>query len=132
MLAIVRTAAWLLVAASYAAAAHAPAPTSPRAAPASVSAARDLTIALHAAGAEYNAAPPQSRGLHLGQLLKIAKDRHDELVLTAQADPAEFARAVLPPELLAGLPAQAAPFLEQAADVTGTVDVFHVDHVNTA
>jgi hypothetical protein len=132
MHAIGRLAVLLLGTLSLAVSAHSPAPPAPRAAPPASTHARDLTVALLAAGAQYNAAPAQSRGLHLGQLLKIAKERHDELVLTAQADPAEFARAVLPPELLAGLPAQAAPLLEQAADVTGTLDVYHVDHANTA
>src|SRR6185369_11502126 len=32
--------------------------------------------------------------------------------------------------LLASLPAQAMPFLEQSTSVSGTVEVFHVDHVN--
>ena len=85
-----------------------------------------------AAANQYNTAAPGAKGTLLVNLLAIAKERHAELVLNAQADPAEFMQVILPSELLAGLPAQAMPFLEQSADVTGTLDVFHVDHVDPA
>ena len=94
--------------------------------------ARGLTLSLLGAANQYNSAAPGAKGPLLANLLAIAKERRDELVLNAQADPAEFMRVILPPELLAGLPAQAMPFLEQSADVTGTLDVFHVDHVDPA
>ena len=77
-----------------------------------------------------NTAAPAAKGPLLANLINIAKARRDELVLTAQADPAEFMRVILPAELLAGLPTQAMPFLEQSANVSGSLEVFHVDHVN--
>jgi len=105
----------------------------PRAATPSANAnGRALTLALLDAATQYNTAAPQAKGLLIANLLNIAKARHDELVLAAQADPAEFMRLILPPALLASLPAQAMPFLEQSASVSGTVEVFHVDHVNPA
>jgi len=94
--------------------------------------ARGLTLSLLDAARAYNSAAPGARGLALANLLNVAKARRDELVLTAQADPAEFMRVILPAELLAGLPPQAMPFLEQAASVNGSLEVFHVDHVDPA
>jgi hypothetical protein len=106
----------------------------PRAAPAGNpnQNARGLTLSLLDAANMYNTAAPAAKGLLLANLLNVAKARRDELVLTAQADPAEFMRVILPPELLAGLPSQAMPFLEQSANVSGSLEVLHVDHVNPA
>jgi hypothetical protein len=120
-----------------AASAHGPAPDTspqPRAAPAANpnTNARGLTLALLDAANQYNTGAPAAKGLLLANLINVAKARKDELVLTAQADPAEFMRVILPAELLAGLPPQAMPFLEQSATVSGSLEVFHVDHVNPA
>ena len=52
-----------------------------------------------------------------------------EVAALVDTDPAEVARVALPAELLAGLPAQALPFLEQSTDESGDLEVFHVDHV---
>lgn len=117
--------------------AHGPVPDTslqPRAAPAANpnQNARGLTLSLLNAANQYNSAAPSARGLLLANLLNVAKARRDELLLIAQADPAEFMRVILPAELLAGMPPQAMPFLEQSATVSGSLEVFHVDHVNPA
>jgi hypothetical protein len=109
------------------------APT-PKAAPAASTSSRaqSLTLDLMTAAKRYNTATPGQKGQLLAELTTVAKDRHDELIALIAADPAEVLRLALPPEIRAGLPAQAIPFLEQPADETGVLDVFHVDHVNQA
>jgi len=94
--------------------------------------AQDLTLSLLEARARHGAATPADRGQRLAELLAVAKQRHDELATLIDADPAEVLRVALPADLRADLPAQAIPFLEQAADETGDIEVFHVDHVNPA
>ena len=93
-------------------------------------AARDLTLQLLDAKGRYAAAAPGTQGQILAELLALARNRHDELAALAEIDPAEFLRVGLPEALRAAFPAQAAQFLEQPADESGDLEVFHVDHVN--
>ena len=112
-----------------------PAPTAKAAPAASANAsarAQGLTLSLLDAAKQYNTAAASQKGPLLAALLAVARDRHDELAELLATNPAEVLRLALPPEILAGLPPQAIPFLERPADESGTLDVFHVDHVNTA
>lgn len=95
-------------------------------------AARDLTLSLLDLKERHGAAEPGQRGQLLGQLLAVARQRHDALAALVEVDPAEVLRVALPAELRAGLPAQAIPFLEQEVEESGELVVLHVDHVNSA
>lgn len=95
-------------------------------------AAQDLTMALIDANSQYAAAEPGDKGLHLGQLIKAACDRHDALNALIDSDRAEVLKVTLPANLPATFPGEAAPFLEQDAQEDGTLEVYHVDNVNPA
>lgn len=91
--------------------------------------ARELTTWLLDANGRYATAASPNRGQALAELLAVAQDRHSELLGLVESDPAEFLRVALPAALRAGLPPQALPFIEQPADESGELEVFHVDHV---
>src|SRR5207244_1153165 len=74
------------------------------------SAAQDLTMALIDANAQYAAAEPGDKGLHLGELIKAARDRHDALSALIDSDPAEVLKVTLPADMRATFPGEAAPF----------------------
>ncbi len=94
--------------------------------------ARDLTIALIDLASRYNAASPGAKGQLLAQLIDVAHKRQNELAGTVDFDPAEVLRVAIPDSVRANLPPQAIPFLEESADESGTLEVYHVDHVNPA
>jgi hypothetical protein len=96
------------------------------------SAAQDLTMALIDANSQYAAAEPGDKGLHLGQLIKAARDRHDALSALIDSDPAEVLKVTLPVNLRATFPGEAAPFLEQDAQEDGTLEFYDVDNINPA
>jgi hypothetical protein len=112
------------------AAAPAAAPSPPK--PVVASSVRDLTMQLVDVASQLGAAGPAQQGALLGQLLAIAKQRHDAMVALLPVDPAEVLRVAMPDGVLANLPPQAIPFLERQADESGTLEVYHVDHVNPA
>src|SRR5437899_131096 len=89
-------------------------------------------MALIDANAQYAAAEPGDKGLHLGELIKAARDRHDALSALIDSDPAEVLKVTLPADMRATFPGEAAPFLEQDAQEDGTLEVYHVDNVNPA
>jgi hypothetical protein len=92
--------------------------------------ARDLTIALLDLVSRYNSASPGEKGQLLAQLIDVAHKRQDELAATVDFDPEEVLRVAIPDSVRANLPPQAIPMLEQSADESGTLEVYHVDHVN--
>jgi Gametolysin peptidase M11/NPCBM-associated, NEW3 domain of alpha-galactosidase len=93
---------------------------------------RDLTLALLDLRTRHGAAVPGAQGQLLAQLIAVARQRHDALAALVDLDPAEVLRVAIPADLLAGMPAQAIPFLEDDVDEAGELEVFHVDHVNAA
>jgi len=95
-------------------------------------AAQDLTLSMLGAQSRHAAAATADRGQRLSELLAVARQRHDELAALVDTDPAEILRVALPAELRARLPAEAVPLLEQPADESGELEVYHVDHLNPA
>jgi len=109
-----------------------PAPAPAKVAPQASTVARDVTMSLVGLSAQFATATPGEQGQLIAQLVSVAKQRHDELAALLEIDPAEVLRVAIPPQVLASLPPQAIPFVEQSADEDGTLEVYHVDHVNPA
>ncbi|HVE48229.1 MAG TPA: NEW3 domain-containing protein [Casimicrobiaceae bacterium] len=103
----------------------------PQASP-QASIARGLTTNLTTLQAQYNAASEHGKGPLAAQIVAVSKQRHEALVALAPVDPAEVLRVRIPPDVLAGLPPQAIPWLERSADESGDLEILHVDHVNPA
>ncbi len=95
-------------------------------------AAEDLTLSLIDASARFAAAEPGERGRLLSDLIAIAKSRRDALVDAIEADPATVLRVALPADVRAGLPGEAALFVEQETDEEGALEVVHVDYADSA
>lgn len=100
--------------------------------PVTGTAAQDLTLALVDLSARHGAASPGAQGQLLAALIETARARQDELAALVAVDPAEVLRVAIPDSVRAALPPQAIPFLEEAADETGVLEVYHVDHANPA
>ena len=94
--------------------------------------ARAATLSLIDAQGHLNAAAPADRARRLVELIAVAKQRRDDMVTLADSNPAEFLRVALPADARAKLPVEATPFVEDAADETGDLEVLHVDHVDPA
>ena len=94
--------------------------------------ARSATLSLIGAHGRLNAAAPGDRARRTAELVAVAKERHDDLAALADSNPAEFLRVSLPADVRARLPLEAAPFVEDAADETGELEVLHVDHPDPA
>jgi hypothetical protein len=100
--------------------------------PVAAKTARDLTLSMIDLSSRHGAASPGAQGQLLAALIETARARHEELVALVGVDSEEVLRVAIPDGVRAALPPQAIPFLEEPADETGVLEVYHVDHVNPA
>lgn len=106
--------------------AHGPATTPP--APArDVQRAETLTADLTTASARLaTATPAEQRGLEQA-LLTTAVLRRQALLRVMETDPATALRVALPSSVLAALPPQARAYVEEEAELEGTLEILHED-----
>lgn len=94
-------------------------------------AAREMTLELLKQGSgQAMMKSAVERAAATASMVQLAQDRAESLRDLVETDPAEALRVALPAGVRERLPAEVRPFVEEAIDVSGAIEAFHVDHAD--